>query len=73
MIKVALYYDDDGHKRWVGHTSQREAITARSPGDEFKDWVTGWVWRVEFATGPWVQVRRELPECRKIDPDDYTL
>ena len=66
-------YRTDGHTHWTGTPSQRELVTNRSPGDTFKDWKTGWVWGVTESQGPWVQLYRELPECRKIDPDDYTL
>lgn len=71
--QLKSYHDEEGKTHWVGTAAQRETITCHQVGDEFKDWLTGWVWGVEHAAGPWVQLRRELPECRKIDPDDYTL
>ena len=72
-INLQLYYDDEGHIHWSGTAAQREIITCHRMGDEFKDWLTGWVWGITSPTGSWVQLRRELPEMRKINPDDYTL
>jgi len=74
MLNVSIRYNEDGRKRWCGPISYMEQITVRSPGDEYKDYVTGWIYGVLESGGNWVMLRRDVPEQRKIsDYGDYTL